>query len=227
MAECRAPDCTMPTSRLLCDACLTHAARNIGLLAMDHDDLGEHLAATSRGGGAIHGAPGARIPIDLGVDELQRRIWWLTTAWHEVVRDRVDDQPMPMWTKRTRPAVAVTNAIAYIVRHLAQLAAVERVELWAYPGSGPGAVTMDGWQGILDLSRCHEQALRLLGLTAAAPERCHGVPCPSCDLDCLVRDGDAVRCTACGRRLHPEDYARWTRQLVAVHQSDDRHSVSG
>ena len=60
--------------------------------------------------------------------------------------------------------------------HLAQLAAIERVELWAYPGSGPGAVTMDGWQGILDLSRCHEQALRLLGLTAAAPERCHGVP---------------------------------------------------
>lgn len=73
----------------LCRPCLTSAATDIALLAHDWRDLEQLLPKPI--GVWSDGQPGhnaeAPIPIRLDVEALQQEIWWLTTAWEEVLRD--------------------------------------------------------------------------------------------------------------------------------------------
>lgn len=215
MPQCHAPDCVTPTDRALCDPCIRWGIRTIGLLADDYRDLGAHIGATSRHAAVpIRTTPGARLPLSLGVDELQRRIWWLALAWDIEVRDRAGFAPLPDWEKRRRPWVAVTASVRSLVRSVPQLAQIVGAEMWTYPGAVEAHTVLDGWVGVVDLARCHEHALRLLGLTDPTPERIHGVECPTCGCDALLREFETVRCPLCGCRMSPEEYERWTRTLV-------------
>jgi hypothetical protein len=74
----------------LCRTCLNTATADINLLAYDWRDLEQLLPKTTNPWG--DGQPGhtaeAPIPLRLDVEALQREIWWLTTAWAEVIADR-------------------------------------------------------------------------------------------------------------------------------------------
>jgi hypothetical protein len=74
----------------LCRPCLDHTTRDIPLLVHDWRDL-EQLLPKSLSVWS-DGQPGhsgeAPIPLHLDVEALQAQIWWLSTAWAEVIADR-------------------------------------------------------------------------------------------------------------------------------------------
>lgn len=81
----------------LCRPCLDHAGTAVPLLAHDWRDLEQLLPkpisvwsdGQPRGGGE------APIPLQLSVEALQAEIWWLSTAWAEVLADAHRLAPAP------------------------------------------------------------------------------------------------------------------------------------
>ena len=81
----------------LCTPCLDHATRDIPLLAHDWRDLEQLLPKPiSQWDDGMPGHSGeAPIPLQLDVEALQADIWWLSTAWAEVLADRHHLTPPP------------------------------------------------------------------------------------------------------------------------------------
>jgi hypothetical protein len=87
----------------LCEACLDAGTRAVRALPLDWRDV-EQLLPPSLGvwgdGQPGRGEPPA--PIRLDVEALQRAVWWLLTAWEEIVRD-VEQLPAEPWHRLASP----------------------------------------------------------------------------------------------------------------------------
>lgn len=225
-ARCRArdehghpADDTLP----LCFWCLEGAQRDVRALPLDYRDLEQHLPRSlgRHGDGMPHTRHvDAALPIDEDVLDLQREIWWLCTAWEEVAREAAGLPMVADWSKRRRDGLAVMEAARVLAPRLDVLAQVDAAELWGYPGS-TGAVSVPGWQGVLDLGGLHRRARGALGLNRDEGELIVGVACPRCELRSkLVRTEDGVSCRACQGRLEPGEYAGWVLEDAARQEGE-------
>lgn len=209
---------------LLCQLCLEVAERDVRALVLDYRDLEQHLPPSlgvwqfgSRGGAD------SPLPLRSSVLDLQIDIWWLTTAWCDVVReaDRLSDAP-----SHVRSGWAVQDAVKILAPRLRLLAEVESATMWDYPTSTPGdrCSEVPGWRGVLDLAQLHQRARRALGLTAPRKEHCAGVPCrnPDCDLKLLYRvpGTDEVQCDGCGLWYDRSSYESWVALVSAAAKRD-------
>lgn len=216
-------------SRVLCEPCLRAGQQSIGQLVYDYRDLEQMLppAMGVWGDGQPRGSAELRVPMRLPVEELQAEIRWIVTAWEAVVRD-VDNLSAEV-TKGVRGGWAVQAAVRILEPRIELLARIEPVEMAEYPNLDQDEVyrlqliehaKVPGWRGVRDFDRLHSRARWLLGLTAAQPEHCHGVPCKDieCDEKELYRElgGDGVFCASCGKRYSPAEYDAWVR-LVHGH----------
>jgi hypothetical protein len=200
---------------LLCDWDLEAAELDVRALPRDYYSLEQELApALGVWGDGTPRSKSRPLPLNERALLLQEEIAWLVDAWDDVARDvdRLSEKP-----RRVRQGWAVQQSVAILAPRLRRLAELETVTMWSYPGT-EGASEVPGWQGVLDLARLHHRARRALGLTAARPEHCDGVPCRACDLKLLYRvpGEDAVRCDDCGDWLDADTYAEWVA-LVAAH----------
>lgn len=194
----------------LCRPCLDHAGAAVALLVHDFRDLEQLLPrplsvwsdGLPRGGGE------APVPLRLDVEALQAEIWWLCTAWAEVLTDvhRLADAPSPV-----RRGFAVQWAVGVIGPRVQVLALVLGVVMVGYPGAAESVSTVDGAQGLLDLASAHARARSVLGLTEPTyvlPGRCQVRGCGAAQL--RVRDGsDTVWCERCGASMTRDDYDRY------------------
>lgn len=73
----------------LCQHCVASAARDVALLAHDWRDLEQLLPRPISvwSDGLPRSSGEAPVPLRLDVEELQARIWWLCTAWAEVLAE--------------------------------------------------------------------------------------------------------------------------------------------
>jgi hypothetical protein len=204
----------------LCELCLSSAARDVGLLVHDYRDLEQllpkPLGVWDDGQPHASGKPGSVVPLRLDVEALQREIWWLSTAWAEVVgdRDRLADPP-----RGVRDGFAVAWAARILAPRVRVLAQVPSVLMATYPRAGEDEtrfrsttlVWVSGAQGVLDLVRAHSLARSVLGLTEPVyelPGRCQVRACGRPAL--RVKDGsDTVWCDHCGAVMTRDDYDRY------------------
>jgi hypothetical protein len=225
-AHCRALDehgHPAQTDVPLCFWCLEGAERDVRALPLDYRDLEQHLPRGTSVPAA--GMPRTRhvdagLPINEDILDLQREIWWVLTAWEDVTREAAGLPPVEDWSKRRRDAVAVVAAVRILAPRLDVLAQVPAAELWGYPGTD-GAITIPGWQGVLDLSALHRRSRGALGLNRDEGELIVGVACPRCELRSkLVRDADGVSCRSCQGRLELAEYAGWVVQDAARQEGE-------
>jgi len=204
------------TEAPLCPTCLTAATADIGQLTADYRDLEQQLSPTLGQWG--DGQPGHSgeppIPIRCNVEALQREIWYLSTAWAEVLADhhRLADPPWPV-----RPGRAVQNAVATIAVRVDALAQIGATLFVSYPRDDDatvfGPVTLSritGAQGVLDLADTHRRARTLLGLTAptrSLPGYCQNRSCGRPELR-QDNGSDTVWCGHCAARMSRDDYER-------------------
>ena len=209
----------------LCDADLTHATAGIALLTCDYRDLEQLLPRPvgQRGDGQPSRGGEAPIPLRLDVEALQREIWWLTTAWAEVLADRhrLSDPPM-----RIRDGYAVEWAVRILSPRVEQLARITDVQMASYPRPDDTTtrfrtVTLTyvpGAQGVLDLSRAHQRARSVLGLTEPVyvlPGYCRSRGCGRPQL--RVKGGsDTVWCDYCAAVMTRDDYDRYGNLFLRV-----------
>lgn len=201
-------------------ACLRAGGFAVQSLPADYRDLEQliprSLGEWSDGQPRGHSVPA---PINLHVEALQRSIWWVVTAWEEVVRDqdRLSDPP-----SRVRPGPAVVRACAVLAPRVGMVSDLRPVELQDYPPATEEEshrfkiithVSRWGWQGVLDLIRLHQRARSVLGLTAPV-RRLPGV-CGGCGRDSLRQDqpryqGDEqpVYCHNCALTMSYDEYSR-------------------
>jgi len=209
----------------LCDADLTHATAGIALLTYDYRDLEQLIPRPL--GQRSDGQPGrggeAPIPLRLDVEALQREIWWLATAWAEVLADRhrLSDPPV-----RIRDGFAVEWAVRILRPRVEQLARIVNVQMASYPRPDDAttrfrSVTLTyvpGAQGVLDLSRAHQRARSMLGLTEPIyelPGKCRSRGCGRPQL--RVKGGsDTVWCGYCGASMTRDDYDRYGNLFLRV-----------
>jgi len=209
----------------LCDADLAHAASGIAMLVHDYRDLEQLIPRPL--GQRSDGQPGrggeAPIPLRLDVEALQREIWWLATAWAEVLADRhrLSDPPL-----RIRAGFAVEWAVRILRPRVEQLARITNVQMASYPRPDDAttrfrSVTLTyvpGAQGVLDLSRAHQRARSVLGLTEPIyelPGKCRSRGCGRPQL--RVKDGsDTVWCDYCGSVMTRDDYDRYGNLFLRV-----------
>jgi len=214
----------------LCDADLTHAEAGIALLVHDYRDLEQLLPRPL--GQRSDGQPGrggeAPIPLRLDVEALQREIWWLTTAWAEVLADRhqLSDPPV-----RIRAGYAVEWAVRILRPRVEQLARIVNVQMASYPRPDEATtrfrtVTLTyvpGAQGVLDLSRAHQRARSILGLTSrvySLPGYCRnrgcGRPALRQNEPREFKDEQPVWCDYCGASMTRDDYDRYGNLFLRV-----------
>lgn len=213
----------------LCDADLSHAEAGIALLVHDYRDLAQLIPPAIRGW--HDGQPGrggeAPIPLRLDVEALQREIWWLATAWAEVLADRHRLAPAP---RPVRDGFAVGWAVTILRPRVENLARIGVVQMVDYPRPDEDttrfrAVTLTyvpGAQGVLDLSRAHQRARSMLGLTEPTyelPGKCRNRGCGRPALR-VKNGGDTVWCDYCGASMTRDDYDRYgnlfRRETVAA-----------
>lgn len=196
----------------LCEPCLRLAARDVRALVWDYRDLAQRIAA---GGGAAstRSAPGPRIPIDLGVDALQRDIAHTLTVWEPPVREAAGLSPET--TRGVRPGWAVATAVAVIAPRVALMSTLPAS--WCFQ-EGPEAppALWDGLGGLEALRGLHWRARYALGVTRLV-QRLPG-ECSACGLEALRRaDGsDTVHCAGCGRRWTYDDYRRYVGLMLGA-----------
>jgi len=120
-----------------------------------------------------------------------------------------------------RPGPAdVVRAVATLEHRVDALARVPAVQLVGYPHADDDTATrfrtitlvwVSGAQGVLDLSRAHQRARAMLGLTEPVyvlPGYCRARACGRPAL--RVKDGsDTVWCDHCGARMTRDDYDRY------------------
>lgn len=201
----------------LCDLDLSSAAHDVPLLVHDYRDLEQLLPKSiSEWGDGQPGHSGeAPIPLRLGVEALQREIWWLTTAWAEVLAGlhHLADPP-----RHVRQGYAVQAALVVLTPRIGVLAQLPAVQMQDYPhlsdeSTRYRSITLTwvtGAQGVLDLARAHQRARSMLGLTEPVyelPGHCQARGCGRPQL--RVRPGeDAVWCDHCGAVMTRDDYDR-------------------
>ncbi len=114
------------TERPLCDLDLSASTHDIPLLVHDYRDLEQLLPKSiSEWGDGQPGHSGEPpIPFRLGVEALQREIWWLATAWAEVLGDVQQLAPAP----HRRPSPLVRFFAASADGKIASLYRPSRVE---------------------------------------------------------------------------------------------------
>lgn len=207
----------------LCFWCLEGAERDVRALVLDYRDLEQLLPR-----GASRPATGmphtrhvdAALPIDEDVLDLQRLIWWVVTAWEEVVRDAAGLPPVADWAKRRRDGPAVVEAVRVLAPRLDVLCRVEQAEMWGYPCSA-GTTTLAGWEGVLDLADLHRRARGALGLGRDDGELIIGVACPRCEIRSkLHRTVDGVHCQGCKVTLETAEYAGWVLEDAARQEGE-------
>lgn len=202
----------------LCQPCLATADRDIPLLTHDYRDLEQLLPKPISQWD--DGMPGhtadAPIPLRLDVEALQAEIWWLATTWAEILTDRhhLHDPPNPV-----RHGHAVQWAVRILAPRTEALARIPPVQLVSYPRADPDTAVrfrsvqlsyIPGAQGLLDLSRAHQRARHMLGLTEPVytlPGYCQARSCgrPALRVD---NGGDTVWCERCGAAMTRDDYDR-------------------
>lgn len=198
----------------LCRPHLEHARTDVALLVHDYRDLeqllpkpltvfpDEHHVYQSRTGPPAE----APVPMRLDVEALQAELWWLSTAWAEVLADRhrLSDPPT-----HVRPGHAVQWAVQVLSPRIGMLARIAEVQMWCYPASAKLSY-VTGARGVLDLMAVHRRARSVLGLTDplyALPGRCQNRGCGAAEL--RVRGGsDTVWCGRCGAIMTRDDYDR-------------------
>ena len=196
----------------LCDGCLEPAESDIRKLVWDYRDLEQHLPPSLGAWG--DGQPKGKsqpLPLNEHVMSLQRDIWWLATAWEDVLRDVDRLSMVGDWSKRRRDGLAVQQAMVIIEPRVRLLARLGPCEMWAYPGH-EGATEVEGWQGVLDLAKLHQRARAALGLTQEQPELLLAVLCRGCDRRSTltrVSGSDEVVCSKCSERYSGREYADW------------------
>lgn len=207
----------------LCWWCLEAATLDVGKLPADYAALEQRLprAASRPADGMPHGRRvDADLPFDEDAFDLQREMWWLVTAWEEVVREAAGLPMVADWSKRRRDGLAVAEAVRILKPRLAVLAQVEEAEMWGYPGFD-GAKILGGWQGVQDLAALHHRALGVLGLFRDDGELIVGVACPRCEIRSkLHRTVDGVTCAGCKVRLETAEYAGWVREDAARQEGE-------
>ncbi|WP_433078901.1 hypothetical protein ACQP1P_38655 [Dactylosporangium sp. CA-052675] len=202
----------------LCFWCLEAAERDVRALVLDYRDLEQHIprGSSARGDGMPHARQvDAALPIDEDAFDLQREIWWVVTAWEDVVREAAALPMVGDWAKRRRDGLAVVEAVRVLAPRLEVLCRVTEAEMWGYPGTA-GATVVPGWQGVLDLAALHRRARGVLGLGRDDGELIVGVACPACGIRSkLRRSVDGVSCGGCKTRLETADYAGWVLEDAA------------
>ena len=237
----------------LCSACLNTGEHDVPLLVHDYRDLEQLLPKPiSQWDDGMPGHSGeAPIPLQLEVEALQAEIWWLTTAWAEVLADRhrlatpPHRRPSPLRRyfvvgtevsidyapsrvehpsaieRRMRPGPAdIVHAVRILAPRVEVLARIPPVQMVSYPRADPDTAVrfrgvelsyIPGAQGLLDLSRAHQRARTMLGLTEPVyelPGYCRNRGCARPAL--RVKDGsDTVWCDHCGARMTRDDYDRY------------------
>lgn len=118
----------------LCRPCLDHAAAAVPLLPHDWRDL-EQLLPKPIGvwsDGQPRGSGEAPIPLQLHVEALQAEIWWLCTAWAEVLADVHRLAPAPR-RRSSPPKLYWAVAGDGTVTTWARPARVEHPSAWDRP----------------------------------------------------------------------------------------------
>lgn len=120
----------------LCDGCLEPAEQDIRKLTLDYGDLEQHLPPSLGvwGDGQPHGKS-QPLPLSEHVLDLQRDIWWLVTAWADVLRDVENLSMTGDWSKRRRDGLAVQQAMVVVAPRVRLLAELGTWEMWDYPGT--------------------------------------------------------------------------------------------
>jgi hypothetical protein len=217
----------------LCEGCLLAAERAVPALVLDYRDLEQHLPPSLGVWG--DGQPASRddhpVPLNLAVEACQREIWWVLTTWEELVRER--ERLSDSVTRQVRAGWAVQAAAQILTPRIRLLAAIGPVLLCGYPSldedelqryEGIEYADVPGWRGVVDFTRLHNRAQRLLGLTATRPEICQGIYCRECDLvNVLYREpgSDDVLCGSCRLRYSRADYLEWVGLLDAAARRTD------
>lgn len=208
----------------ICPDCIRVGERAAAQLVLDYRDLAGLLAAsisqnlTGMPGGSSEGS----VPIRVDVEALQRAIWWVTTAWAEVLADL---DRLAGLSKRTRDGYAVQWACGILAPRVATLADLGDMEMADYPLTTEDAAIrhrsvaltiVSGAQAVLDLTWLHDRARGMLGLTEIT-RRLHGYCAnPRCGRPNLQqRNGsDTVNCGTCGTGETREDYDRRINVLL-------------
>jgi len=164
----------------------------------------------------------------LAIEALQREIWWVLTAWEQVVRER--DRLSDEVTRGVRAGWAVQAAAQILQPRVRLLSLLGPVEMAGYPNLDDDEsyryrtierAELPGWRGVLDMIRLHRRAFAMQGLNAAAPEAIDGIPCKNieCDQKDLYRElgDDGVFCGSCGKRYSQKEFDDWAA-LVRGHQ---------
>lgn len=188
----------------ICDDCLHVAARDIGRLARDHDDLAGHLYPSLGQWG--DGQPGysgePAMPLRGDVEALQRAIWTTTTTWEEILRDHCG--------LSANPRLTVHTAVAIIEPRVHLLARIGPVDLNGPTVHDPPE-DMTGAEAILAMMRLHQRARGVLGLTndtRTLPGYCQNTKCQRPDLR-QDNGKDDVYCGTCAAVMTRDDYERW------------------
>lgn len=205
----------------LCNPCLRPAAFAAQVLPRDWLDLEQLLPKpiSGWGDGQPHAHGGHPTPINLAAEALQRAIWWTVTAWEDVARDlhRLSDPP----PRGVRDGPAVHRACAILAPRLGALSDLPAVAMLDYPLSDPDEAThwrlhthaqVPGWLGVLHLTRLHQHATAMLGLTHPVRHLPGGCECGHDDLrqdqPRFRGDEQPVYCGACARQWPYDDYRR-------------------
>ena len=202
----------------LCWWCLEAAQGPVEGLPADYAGLEQQIPrrGSARGDGMPHARHvDAALPINEDAFDLQRELWWLVTAWEEVVREAAGLPMVDDWSKRRRDGAAVAAAVRVLAPRLDVLCRVESAEMWGYPGFA-GFTVVAGWQGVLDLSALHYRAQGALGLSGGDGELIVGVACPKCEIRSkLRRTVDGVHCGGCKTQFETAEYAGWVLEDAA------------
>lgn len=227
----------------LCPDCLRCAERDTRMLVFDYVDLEQELprslaqALDSQSG--VTRSRELPIPLRGDIEELQRTIWWVTTAWAEVLVD-VHSLADPPYQRRlnegdartrVRDGYAVRWAVGILTARLPDLARLGPVTLADYPQVDPDHATrhrgvavadLTGADGVLHLMRLRARTRATLGRvrrTTRVPGRC------GCNRDGnylyrdeprYVEDPCEVYCGACGEKWTSEAYDQFIG-LMTLH----------
>lgn len=211
----------------ICEGCLSAGERAVGALPFDYVSL-EQLQIPSLGVWG-DGQPSAGdehpIPLNLIAEALQAEIHRVVTTWEDAVRDV--DKLSDSVTKHVRQGWAIQAAVQILQPRVRLLAGIGPQPIRDYPpleDDEPRRYQMieyqelPGWRGVLDFSRLHRRAQRVLGLTSAKHERVERVPCARCDLVSLYRvpGDDRVWCgnDECRAIFTVDEFRRWAGLLA-------------
>lgn len=196
----------------LCEPDLRLAARDLGALVRDYAELECRLPASGGGPGPrVAGRREPPVPLDLGVDALQRSIAFTVTAWEPVVREAA--RLSPEQTRGVRAGWAVATAVTIMAPRTALISTLgPQMGFWDGWGSPP--TFQDGLGALRGFQRLHGRARALLGLTRLV-HRMPG-PCSGCGCETLRRtDGSPeVHCATCGQRWTHDAYRRYVGLIL-------------